>query len=177
VCVFICVCVCVFMCVGEWGIMMKCLLVLQCDGFPEDISSPTERTLCLWLFCLCSGKGRANPCICTFHMTGKRWQRNSYWWQFPSHKHSIHVTWSDYNNTRQNLTLTACRFIVKNVYFLVNITFLYKREYETHPNVIMSLLKCVCVCVCMCVCVCVCVTNVSSVHIVGTSWRSWIRAS
>jgi hypothetical protein len=81
------VCVCMFMCAmcaADWGDMMKCLLVLHYDGFPEDISSPTVRTLCSWLFYLCSGKGRGNPCICTFHMTGIRWQRNSYWWQFPS---------------------------------------------------------------------------------------------
>jgi len=141
-----CVCVCVCVCSGDWGDMMKCLLVLHCDGFPEDISSPTERTLCSWLFYLCSGKGRANPCICMFHMTGVRWQRNSYWWQFPSHKHSKHVTWSDYNNAIKILTLTACRLLVKNVYWLVNISVLYKREYETYPSVIIKL--CVCVCVC-----------------------------
>jgi hypothetical protein len=61
-CVWASSCVCVFTCAGDWGSMMKCLLVLHCDGFPEDISSPTERTLCSWLFYLCSGKGRANPC-------------------------------------------------------------------------------------------------------------------
>jgi hypothetical protein len=131
---------------------MKCLLVLYCHGFPEDISSPTERTLCSWLFYLCSGKGWANPCICTFHMTGIWWQRNSYRWQFPSHKHSNRVTWSDYNNARKRLALTEMILLIKSVYFLVNIRLLYTREYETHPSVIIKLYVYACMCVRVCVC-------------------------
>jgi hypothetical protein len=135
-------CVCVCVCVGEWEDMMECLLVLHCAGFPEDTSSPTVRTLCSWLFYLCSGNGRANPCICTLHTTGIRWQRNSHWWQLPSRRHSKHVTWSDYINERKNLTLTVGRLLANKVYFPVNISHLYIRECETHPTV--TIKWCVC---------------------------------
>jgi hypothetical protein len=73
-------------CVGEWGNMMECLMVLLLCGFPEDASSPTVCTSCSWLFYLRSGTGRLNPWICTVHITAISWQRNSYGRQSVSHK-------------------------------------------------------------------------------------------